>query len=284
MKIAVAGVSGRTGKRIAEELLAKGHAVRVIVRKKEQAHAWEERGASSAIADLQDVAAVTEALRGVDAAYLLVPTEFGAPRYRDWQDATSRVLAAAVEASRVPRVVLLSSIGAQLASGTGPIVGLHVAEELFKRIPTTTFSFIRAGYFVENFAALIPSIRDGVLPSFVPADVTVPMVSVNDISRLAVQLLVDPAAKTPVVQLGTHRSYADVAGAFAKCLGNEVRVHELPSAAAKPAFMNMGLTEDFAALYAEMYEAVAQKAAWFEDGHRHVPATETLDESVASLL
>ena len=54
------------------------------------------------------------------------------------------------ELARVPRVVTLSSVGADLPTGTGPILGLRAMEERFNQIPGIHIVHLRPGYFLEN--------------------------------------------------------------------------------------------------------------------------------------
>src|SRR4051794_38230603 len=74
----IAGATGHTGRVVANTLLAEKQPVRVIVRDSAQGAEWKQRGAEVAVAALDDAAAVAQALRGADAAYLLVPPNYGA--------------------------------------------------------------------------------------------------------------------------------------------------------------------------------------------------------------
>src|SRR3954453_9027053 len=115
---AVAGVTGNTGSVVASELLARGHAVRVIVRKAEQGESWAAKGADVAVATLDDSAAVAGALQGVEAAYLLLPPKYTEPDLLQAQAGTADAIAKAVGTSGVGRIVFLSSQGAERDRGT----------------------------------------------------------------------------------------------------------------------------------------------------------------------
>src|SRR5688572_28001037 len=106
---AIAGVSGNTGSVVADTLLAQGHPVRVIVRDPAKGEPWRARGAEVAIADLDDPAALTRALRGTDGAYLLTPPRYGATDPIAENRAVVASLARAVRDAGVPHVVFLSS-------------------------------------------------------------------------------------------------------------------------------------------------------------------------------
>src|SRR5450631_280620 len=69
----VAGVSGHTGSVVAQSLLDQKQKVRVLVRDAAKGERWKKRGAEVVVASLEDAHAMGAALRGADAAYLLVP-------------------------------------------------------------------------------------------------------------------------------------------------------------------------------------------------------------------
>ena len=76
---AVAGVTGQTGRIVADTLLTRGHDVRVIVRDAVKGAPWQARGAEVAVAALDDEPALTRALTGVQGAYLLTPPDAVSP-------------------------------------------------------------------------------------------------------------------------------------------------------------------------------------------------------------
>ena len=140
--IAVAGVSGHTGRAAANALLDQGAAVRVIVRDEKKGAEWKARGADVAVASLNDPAGLTRALTGARAAYLLIPPAYTAPDLLATQTVTREAIVRAIADSGVGHVVFLSSIGAQHASGTGPVKTLHEAEQAMRtlRRPVTLLS------------------------------------------------------------------------------------------------------------------------------------------------
>ena len=176
MSFVVAGVSGNTGKVVAESLLAQKRGVKVVVRDSAKGEPWKAKGAEVAVADLGDADALARALRGAEGAYLLIPPNFATADYRAYQDQLGTALAEAVRASRVPHVVLLSSVGAQHPSGTGPIVGLYRMEEKLRGEKATAATFLRAGYFMENLGSSLATLPQGFIPSFLPASLGIEMV------------------------------------------------------------------------------------------------------------
>jgi uncharacterized protein YbjT (DUF2867 family) len=285
MSFVVAGVSGHTGKIVADSLIAQKRAVKVLVRDSAKGDAWRAKGAEVAVGDIGDSDALARALRGAEAAYLLVPPTFAATDYRAYQDRLSASIDGAVRASGVPHVVFLSSIGAQVPSGTGPIAGLHRTEELVRRETSTAWTFLRAGYFMENLETSLATVPQGFIPSFFPAAHGVDMVATIDIGRLAATLLVEGGKGTQVVELGGPAvSMNDVAAAIGRIGGKPIRVEEAPLDAVVPTFTGFGLPKDLAELYREMIEAMVKGRVKFEGTHRRVPSTTSIDTFLRGVL
>lgn len=265
--IAVAGVTGNTGRATAEALLAAGARVRVVVRSAEKGAAWAARGAEVAVADLADRAALAQALRGTDGAFLLLPPQLAAADPLAASEAIAETLAAAARDSGVPHVALLSSVGAQAPSGTGPIVSAHRAEAIFTRAGLDA-TFVRAAYFLENWLTVAAAAKhDGVLPTFIAPDQRIAMVAVEDIGRATAHaLLAKPPRGQAYVELAGARDATptEVAAAFAAVLGRPVQVAPAPLEAVVPTFMSFGLGAGIAELYAELYRGVAQGTIDFE--------------------
>ena len=124
----VFGASGNTGSVVARRLLDAGKKIRVVVRHPEKVAELRSRGAEVRAGDVTDANAVKSALSGSEGAYLLLPpdnasTDLLARNRRIVDDYVSGLTAA-----KVPHAVMLSSVGAQRPSGTGPIATVHYAE------------------------------------------------------------------------------------------------------------------------------------------------------------
>lgn len=285
----VAGVTGNTGLVVANKLLDEGKQVRVIARDPNKAEALRARGAEVVRADLDDAQALTRALEGAEGAYLLSPPDAGA---RDFLAERRRLLdtvAQAVVAARVPHTVFLSSIGAHQAHGTGIIASVHYAEKVLAAtgLPVT---FVRAGYFIENWASVLPVVKkDGVLPSFLAGGLAVPQVSTRDIGLVAAQaLLAGPTGeRVRVLELGgpVDADAGDVAAALSRLLARPVSVVAAPLSAIVPTFTSFGISEDVAALYRDMYEGLNNgTVAWQGAPAVAVRGTQSIEETLRPLV
>lgn len=268
---AIAGVTGHTGTVVAESLLARGQPIRVIVRDADKGAPWQVRGAEVAVASLDDDTALARALSGVDGAYVLLPpdattTDFFGSRAK-MIDAIGR---AAVTAA-VPHLVFLSSIGAHVAKGHGPIGAPYLAERSFERLGLAT-TFVRAAFFLENYGAALPAAtRDGVLPSFLPTNFTHAVVTTTDIGRTAAQALLDGPRGRRLIELSgpTDVTPADIAATLTALLGRPVTVMEAPLDSVVPTFVSFGMSPHMAEIYREMYAGfMGGGVAWEGTGER----------------
>ncbi len=285
---AVAGVSGHTGRVVADTLLAHGHSVRVIVRDAAKGEPWKARGATVAVADVENAAAFASALKGADGAYVLLPPNMTTGNMRAYQAKAGRALVEAIAAAAIPHVVMLSSVGAQEPAGTGPIAALYPIEHALRDLPNTGASFLRAAYFMENLQGSFGMLDQGIFPTFAPKDAGMAMIATKDIGEVAAGLLLEgpPAPGKPrVVELGsTPYSASDVAAGLSKLLGKPIAAYEAPVASMAAALAGYGMPADVAAMYQEMTEGAMAGLVKFEGGHRRASGKITLDAFLAAAL
>ena len=134
---------------------------------------------------MTDAAALTAAFSGVDGVFVIIPPIFdptpGFPEAR----AIITAVTTAIGVAKPPKVVCLSTIGAQ-ATQPNLLTQLGLLERALGALPTPV-CFLRAAWFMENAAWDVAPARDtGVVPSFLqPLDKPVPMVATADIGHVA---------------------------------------------------------------------------------------------------
>ena len=280
---AVAGVTGNTGKATALALLAAGKKVRVIVRDAEKGRAFAEKGAEVAVADLGDAEALHKALTGVDGAYLLVPPAM-VPAFFAYQAKTTDAIVAAVTAARVPHVVFLSSFGAELSEGTGPVLALHRAEQILAQLADTKVTFLRAGYFIENLASSLGGLAHGVLPGFYPVDLTLPFVATQDIGAAAAQLLIE-GPQTGVVEVSSQAgSMTTAAEAASRISGKTIQAQSMPLSAMIPALKGFGIPDEMAQGLHDLTQTLTAGNGGWDKAHRHIQGTTTIETVLRGLM
>ena len=187
---AVVGATGQIGHVLVEELLKQDHVVRAIGRNKTKLSALEFKGAEVHAISLDNASALAKVFERASAVFSLIPPGYDADDFGAYQDQAGETIAAAIEQAKVTHVVNLSSIGAQLSEGTGPIKGLHRHEKRLNAIPGLNVLHLRPAYFMENQLWSIPTIKQhGINGSPLRGDLPIPMIATCDIGAKAAELL-----------------------------------------------------------------------------------------------
>ncbi len=283
----VAGVTGNTGSVAAQTLLDRKQQVRVIVRTADKGSVWKAKGAEVTVASLDDAQAVAKAFEGARGAYLLVPPNYAAASYLDDRKTVADALAKAVKTSGLGHVVFLSSVGAHLAEGTGPIRIVRYGEQQLGAV-SRNLTILRPPSFMDNWAPVLGAAKaQGVLPSFLSPDKKIPMISTRDIGRIAAEQLIAGGQGRRVLELSGPEDYSpnDVAAALGKILKHPVAVQQAPLMAVVPTYKSFGFSDDAARLFEEMYRGFEQGTIEFEQtGATHLRGKVTLAEALALLV
>ena len=257
--ITVTGATGRTGRAATEALRAKGEKVRVVGRDAKKVTPLVELGAEPFVGNVEDVASMTEAFNGASAVYLVLPEDISQQDLRAHQERVSDSYAAAITNARVRFVVNLSSIGAQHAKNTGPIVGLHNQEQKLDRVAGLNVLHLRAAYFMENlFMSIVPLRSMGTLPGGLRAEVPMPWIATQDIGAYAAtRLAARDFSGSSIQELHGQRdiSMKEAASIVGNSIGKaNLEYVQLPSMMLETALLNMGLPKKTAELIVEMWD------------------------------
>jgi uncharacterized protein YbjT (DUF2867 family) len=262
----VTGGNGQTGSATIQALLERNQVVTAAVHSPEKTAGWKARGVETAVVDLANAEALTRLLSGKAGAYLMIPPN---PTAGDFLEEKSRIassFAQAVRDSGIASIAFLSSVGAQHAAGTGPIVTLHNGEHRLRPVARNA-TFLRAAYFLENWDSVLGAAREhGVLPTFLAPGRKIPTIATADIGRFACESLADPPRAVRVLNIAGPQDYSpeEIAEVLSGVLGKTVRPQFLPLEAAVPTFTGMGFPENMARLYREMFEAANMGKLVFE--------------------
>ncbi len=253
----VCGATGHVGGLVADRLLDAKRRVRVVARKADSLKGFGARGAEVASGSIDDAGFVSRAFEGADAVFALVPPNFGVESLRPWQNRVAEALATGLERARVRRAVTLSSIGADLAQGNGPIAGLHDMEERLNRVPGLAVLHLRPGSFMENTLSSIGMIKaKGMNGGAVRADIRFPMIATRDIGEVAARrLLALDFLGSSFQELHGQRDVTmpSATAAIGKAIGKpDLQYAVFPYDDAKKGMIQMGLPEEMARLLVEM--------------------------------
>jgi uncharacterized protein YbjT (DUF2867 family) len=254
----VVGATGNTGSIVTKTLLSQGKKVRAIGRNAERLNSL---GAEPFVGDITDAESMKRAFAGCEAAYLMIAPDMANPDFPGYQKKATEALTAAVESSRIKHVVLLSSLGADKPSGTGPIAGLHSFEERLKRISDLNALFLRPGYFMENTLPQVGAIKQmGAAAGPVKAELKIPMIATRDIGQYAADALSELGFRGHKTQelLGQRDiSYAEVTAIIGNAIGKpDLQYRQMTSEQFAALFMQMGASKSMADGLMEMTEAM----------------------------
>jgi uncharacterized protein YbjT (DUF2867 family) len=219
----VLGGTGKTGRRVVEDLKAKGQAVRVGSRSAVPSFDWDDQPGWDA------------ALQGVTAAYITYAPDLAIPGASD-------AIEAFVHTARragVEHFVLLSGRGEDEAQACERIV----------RNSGVAWTIIRASWFNQNFSegAFIDMVLNGAIT--LPAGTTPePFVDADDIAEIAVAALTEPGHDGELYEVTGPRlmTLTDVAADLSRATGREIAFVDVPHAAFVDEIKQSGAPKDVA--------------------------------------
>jgi uncharacterized protein YbjT (DUF2867 family) len=266
----VTGATGNIGKELTLRLLGAGKKVRAIGRSAERLQPLVDEGAEAAVGSVDDAAFLTGAFSGAAGVFAMIPPSYTEENFRAYQSRIADAIVAAVRASGVSHVVHLSSLGAHLPSGTGPIAGLHDSEQKLNAVEGLNVVHLRPTFFMENWLSSISTIKDmGVNGSPLRPDLALPMIATKDIAVVAAEYLLSrDFSGSSVRDLYGPRDYTmvEVTEALGRAIGKpDLQYVQFPYDAAREALLGMGLSasvvDDFVEMDTAMNEGVLAATA-----------------------
>jgi uncharacterized protein YbjT (DUF2867 family) len=189
--ILAAGATGRL-RPVVEELLARGHDLRVTARDpgSSVARALAGRGVEIVRADLDDVGSLSTAARGVDTIFAA-----GSPHQAGPEGETRHGINVALAAARadVGHLIFSSGAGADRPTGVPVLDSKHAVEQRIRDlgVPHTILAPV---YFMQN--AFNPwnlsALAAGTFPLALPLDRTLQQLAIEDLAGVAAKVIEQP--------------------------------------------------------------------------------------------
>lgn len=274
-KYVITGSIGHISRSVVEELVKAGKTVDVITSSNERVNEIEKLGAKAVVGSVQEASFVTRAFENTDVAYTMIPPIWQTSNLRASQDEVARNYANAIREHGVKYVVNLSSMGAHVGSGVGPVDGLAFFERLLNDIPGLNVRHLRPSFFYYNFLSQIGLIKSaGIMGgNYGVIGDKLFLVHTNDIVKAALEALLNLNFSGSSVRyiIGDERSGREIAAVLGKAIGKDLNWVELTDEQQKQGLLQAGLPETHAENYTIMGKAL-REGVMQADAAKHKPA------------
>jgi uncharacterized protein YbjT (DUF2867 family) len=260
MRVAITTPTGHIGRRVVEILQDRGeHELILLARNPDKLAEEAARGATVVQGDLTDAAYVRRATTGASSLLVVIPLDPRTDDARAYQHTIAHNVENAVRTNHIERVVLVSSIGGHIGTGTGPVDGLHDAEQTLRKV-APTLTILRPAYFMENFEMALPTItRDQTIYMPVSGKTSLPMIATRDIAAAAADALTDTdwhGVRVKPLHGSRDYSFSEAADIIGDAIGHPVKFVTIPVEQARQHMLGMGASEDVTHNMLELYDAI----------------------------
>ena len=260
MKIIVTGSLGHISRPLVEKLTAAKHDVTVISSNAGRKEEIEALGAKASIGSVGDLAFVTETFKGADAVYTMVPPTFSASDWKQHIAGIGKIYAQAIAAAGVKNVVNLSSIGAHMPEGCGPVSGLYHVEQALNALDGVNVKHLRPGFFYYNFFANLGMIKHmGIIGGNYGEHAKLVIADTVDIADAAAEELLNLSftGKSVSYVISDEKTTDEVAGILGAAIGKpDLKWVNFSDEDTKAGMLQNGVPEDIAKNYTEMGAAM----------------------------
>ena len=257
----IIGGTGHVGSEVARNLLLNDEHVMIITHSGEKISDWEEEGAEVALVDVHDSDSLHKVLMNGGELFLINPNADPKEDTVKEEKKSLYSILEALEDTPITKIVAESTYGARLGDGIGDLGILHEMEESLKQLGIP-HAIIRAAFYMSNWDAFIESAKnEGVITTMYPEDFKLPMVAPEDLGEFASKLLNSEISSSEIHYVEGPEKYSprDVANAFSKALGKEVKVNVLKEEEWLPWLMKQGFSQAAAESMVRMTEIIISK-------------------------
>jgi len=230
-RILVMGATGKQGGATARELLAAGHAVRVMTRKPEgpEARALAALGAEVVAGDLDDAASLERALAGMWGAFAVQNTwEAGVER----EEQQGLRVADVARRQGIQHLVYTSVASAHRKTGIPHFENKARVEERIRSLAFPSWTVLRPVFFMDNWAGpwFLPGIEQGQLAMGIDPATRLQMIATPDIGKYGRWAFENHAALNgrSIDLAGDELNVPEVAGVLGRAIGRPLTFVRVP--------------------------------------------------------
>ena len=272
-KYIITGSLGHISRPLIRDLVKAGNEVSVITSTSDRVSEIEKLGATALIGKVQDPSFLKSAFNGADAVYTMIPPIWHTNNLRASMNEVATNYTDAIRANDIQYVVNLSSIGAHLGNGAGPVDGLHDFEQMLNKIPGVNVKHLRPSYFYYNFFTQINLIKTAGFMGANFGDQKLFLVHTNDIAAIAAEelLTLKFIGFSSRYIIGDERSGKEVAQVLGSAIGKELNWVLFTDEAYQQGLLQAGVPETHAENYTAMGKAL-RDGSLQSDALRNKPA------------
>lgn len=256
----ITGSIGHISKPVIDGLVKAGKSVTVITSDPSKKDAIISLGAKPSVGSVFDADFVKSAFAGADVVYTMIPPVWVTDNWRKSQDAIAANYTSAIRANGIKYVVNLSSIGAHLGQGCGPVDGLHAFEKSLDELPGLNVKHLRPAFFYYNLFNLTGLVKEaGILgANYGGADNKIPLVHTVDIASAALEELIGLTFKGHSVRyiVGDERTGNEIAEILGNAIGKKLPWVEFSDEEQAKGLQQGGVPESHVAAYVQMGTAL----------------------------
>ena len=237
-------------------MVSAGHQVSIISSNQDKQAEIEAIGAKALIGSVEDADFIKKAFSGADAVYLMIPPKWAVDSWSDYQHAVAHNYISSIKANGITHVVQLSSVGAHMRKGCGPVDGLGYLEEKLEEVSGLNVKVLRPSYFYYNLLSMAGMVKNmGILGSAQPADHSLVLTDTSDIVDVAFEELIALNFSGYSIRYiaSDERTWADISKVLGQAIGKpELPYIEFTDEQSEQGMLQMGLPKTIVEGYVAM--------------------------------
>ena len=262
------GLTGTVGKEILKLLPEFDVQAKGLVRDMNKADAIKAAGVEVIRGDLGDSAAVKEAMRGCDRAFLLTANA-------QQQLVLEKGFVDAARETGIRRLVKMSANGAD-SNSTALLKRYHGDAEKYVRESGLPYTLVRPNFFMQNMLHVASGIVEQDKYFMPMRDGRVGIIDARDVARFVLTVLTRSGHENKMYEITGSElvSFHDIASQLSEVMGREIRYVDVAPEDFKKSLLQWVSSDWYVDTVSDLFELIAQnQGALLNDTYRQVTGT-----------